>query len=49
MLYDLTANSLFHEAVGESLLYRQLYPFEGLQNYSSRSVHAGLSRSRAQG
>lgn len=37
--YGLAADSLTHEAAGESLVYSQLYPFEGLQNYTSGIIH----------
>jgi hypothetical protein len=30
---------LMHEATGYSLVYSQLYPFEGLQNYTSGIIH----------
>lgn len=30
---------LIHEARGTSLVYSQLYPFEGLQNYTSGIIH----------
>lgn len=30
---------LHHEATGYSLVYSQLYPFEGLQNYTSGIIH----------
>ncbi|KAG7987627.1 hypothetical protein I3843_03G144000 [Carya illinoinensis] len=30
---------LIHEATGYSLVYSQLYPFEGLQNYTSGIIH----------
>ncbi|XWS31274.1 hypothetical protein CRYUN_Cryun23aG0063200 [Craigia yunnanensis] len=30
---------LTHEATGYSLVYNQLYPFEGLQNYTSGIIH----------
>ncbi|XP_021274973.1 purple acid phosphatase 15 isoform X2 [Herrania umbratica] len=30
---------LTHEAIGYSLVYNQLYPFEGLQNYTSGIIH----------
>ncbi|OVA06852.1 Phosphoesterase domain [Macleaya cordata] len=30
---------LFHEATGHSVVYNQLYPFEGLQNYTSGIIH----------
>ncbi|CAI0561079.1 unnamed protein product, partial [Linum tenue] len=30
---------LRHEAKGKSLVYSQLYPFEGLQNYTSGIIH----------
>lgn len=28
-----------HKATGQSLIYNQLYPFEGLQNYTSGIIH----------
>lgn len=37
--YGLAADALDHEATGESLVYSQLYPFEGLQNYTSGIIH----------
>ncbi|KAG2545568.1 hypothetical protein PVAP13_9KG013200 [Panicum virgatum] len=38
--YGLAADSLPHEAAaGESLVYSQLYPFEGLRNYTSGIIH----------
>ncbi|KZV37839.1 purple acid phosphatase 15 [Dorcoceras hygrometricum] len=30
---------LIHKATGESLVYNQLYPFEGLENYTSGIIH----------
>ncbi|KAA8548404.1 hypothetical protein F0562_000088 [Nyssa sinensis] len=30
---------LTHQATGQSLIYNQLYPFEGLQNYTSGIIH----------
>ncbi|XP_026400883.1 purple acid phosphatase 15-like [Papaver somniferum] len=30
---------LFHEATGHSLVYSQLYPFQGLKNYTSGIIH----------
>lgn len=30
---------LTHEATGYSLVYNQLYPFQGLQNYTSGIIH----------
>lgn len=30
---------LSHEAKGYSLVYNQLYPFDGLQNYTSGIIH----------
>ncbi|KAI3925949.1 hypothetical protein MKW98_028085, partial [Papaver atlanticum] len=30
---------LFHEATGDSLVYSQLYPFQGLKNYTSGIIH----------
>ncbi|KAG1330882.1 putative Purple acid phosphatase 15 [Cocos nucifera] len=37
--YGNSKNSLTYEATGYSLVYGQLYPFEGLQNYTSGIVH----------
>lgn len=37
--YGRTKRSLVHEATGSSLVYSQLYPFEGLQNYTSGIIH----------
>ncbi|GJN22669.1 hypothetical protein PR202_gb10257 [Eleusine coracana subsp. coracana] len=37
--YGLAADSLVHEAAGESLVYSQLYPFDGLHNYTSGIIH----------
>ncbi|KAK2649500.1 hypothetical protein Ddye_016989 [Dipteronia dyeriana] len=37
--YGTSRNSLSHEATGYSLIYNQLYPFEGLQNYTSGIIH----------
>ena len=37
--YGLAADSLVHEATGDALVYSQLYPFEGLQNYTSGIIH----------
>ncbi|KAL5798743.1 hypothetical protein ACOSQ2_003563 [Xanthoceras sorbifolium] len=37
--YGTSRNSLSHEATGYSLVYNQLYPFEGLQNYTSGIIH----------
>jgi acid phosphatase type 7 len=37
--YGLAAGSLPHEATGDSLVYSQLYPFEGLRNYTSGIIH----------
>lgn len=37
--YGLAADALVHEAAGESLVYSQLYPFAGLQNYTSGIIH----------
>lgn len=31
--------ALIHEAKGHSLIYNQLYPFEGLKNYTSGIIH----------
>lgn len=30
---------MIHKATGESLVYSQLYPFEGLENYTSGIIH----------
>lgn len=30
---------LNHKAKGDSLIYNQLYPFEGLRNYTSGIIH----------
>ena len=32
-------DSLIHTATGSSLVYNQLYPFEGLLNYTSGIIH----------
>lgn len=32
-------HSLSHEAKGHSLVYSQLYPFDGLLNYTSGIIH----------
>ncbi|KAE9607950.1 hypothetical protein Lal_00003681 [Lupinus albus] len=37
--YGRFGRSLSHQALGHSLVYNQLYPFEGLQNYSSGIIH----------
>uniref|UniRef100_A0A6N2LCZ0 Purple acid phosphatase n=2 Tax=Salix viminalis TaxID=40686 RepID=A0A6N2LCZ0_SALVM len=37
--YGTSRNPLNHEAKGYSLVYSQLYPFEGLQNYTSGIIH----------
>jgi hypothetical protein len=37
--YGTLRNPLNHEAKGYSLVYSQLYPFEGLQNYTSGIIH----------
>ncbi|KAJ0052452.1 hypothetical protein Pint_01543 [Pistacia integerrima] len=37
--YGRLRNSLSHEATGYSLVYNQLYPFEGLKNYTSGIIH----------
>ncbi|XP_026661932.2 purple acid phosphatase 15-like [Phoenix dactylifera] len=37
--YGRSRQSLTHQAVGYSLIYNQLYPFEGLQNYTSGIIH----------
>ncbi|KAJ4728474.1 Purple acid phosphatase [Melia azedarach] len=37
--YGRSRTSLNHEATGYSLVYNQLYPFEGLQNYTSGIIH----------
>ncbi|XP_014496525.1 purple acid phosphatase 15 [Vigna radiata var. radiata] len=37
--YGTSRFDLVHEARGESLIYNQLYPFDGLQNYTSGIIH----------
>lgn len=37
--YGTSGYALVHEAKGQSLIYSQLYPFEGLQNYTSGIIH----------
>lgn len=37
--YGTSRTNLNHEATGHSLVYDQLYPFEGLQNYTSGIIH----------
>ena len=37
--YGMIRQPLTHEATGYSLVYNQLYPFEGLQNYTSGIIH----------
>ncbi|KAJ7950452.1 Purple acid phosphatase [Quillaja saponaria] len=37
--YGMVKCTLEHEAIGHSLVYNQLYPFEGLQNYTSGIIH----------
>lgn len=37
--YGTSNSSLNNEASGYSLTYNQLYPFEGLQNYTSGIIH----------
>ncbi|KAJ4851517.1 Purple acid phosphatase 15 [Turnera subulata] len=37
--YGTSKYPLSHEATGYSLVYSQLYPFEGLQNYTSGIIH----------
>lgn len=37
--YGKLRNPLNHEAKGYSLVYSQLYPFDGLQNYTSGIIH----------
>ncbi|KAL5711705.1 Purple acid phosphatase 15 [Ranunculus cassubicifolius] len=37
--YGRFRHPLTHKAEGESLIYNQLYPFEGLQNYTSGIIH----------
>lgn len=39
VLYGKVKSKLNHSAVGESLIYSQLYPFVGLQNYTSGIIH----------
>ncbi|KAH7683084.1 Acid phosphatase protein [Dioscorea alata] len=37
--YGSLRHTLSHEATGYSLVYNQLYPFQGLQNYTSGIIH----------
>ncbi|KAI3969249.1 hypothetical protein MKW92_047998 [Papaver armeniacum] len=37
--YGTLSSSLLHEATGNSLIYNQFYPFEGLKNYTSGIIH----------
>jgi hypothetical protein len=37
--YGTSKFELVNEAKGQSLIYSQLYPFEGLQNYTSGIIH----------
>lgn len=37
--YGIAAEYLVHEATGGALVYSQLYPFEGLRNYTSGIIH----------
>ncbi|CAN0875360.1 Purple acid phosphatase 15 [Linum grandiflorum] len=37
--YGSTNSSLTNVATGDSLVYSQLYPFQGLQNYTSGIIH----------
>ncbi|KAM4070601.1 hypothetical protein ACB094_12G177500 [Castanea mollissima] len=37
--YGKIRQPLTHEAIGNSLVYNQLYPFQGLQNYTSGIIH----------
>ncbi|KAK3006865.1 hypothetical protein RJ639_015530 [Escallonia herrerae] len=37
--YGMLPFLLIHEAKGHSLIYNQLYPFEGLRNYTSGIIH----------
>lgn len=37
--YGNSKKLLMYEATGYSLIYNQLYPFEGLQNYTSGIIH----------
>ncbi|KAK7256037.1 hypothetical protein RIF29_29469 [Crotalaria pallida] len=37
--YGTSRTSLVHETRGQSLIYNQLYPYEGLQNYTSGIIH----------
>ncbi|XP_057498051.1 purple acid phosphatase 15-like isoform X2 [Actinidia eriantha] len=37
--YGRLKSGLTHQAIGHSLVYSQLYPFEGLQNYTSGIIH----------
>ncbi|KAL5781413.1 hypothetical protein ACOSP7_006442 [Xanthoceras sorbifolium] len=37
--YGEVKSTLAHQATGHSLIYSQLYPFQGLQNYTSGIIH----------
>ncbi|KAK7387625.1 hypothetical protein VNO78_28548 [Psophocarpus tetragonolobus] len=37
--YGRVGRSLSHQATGYSIVYSQLYPFEGIQNYTSGIIH----------
>uniref|UniRef100_A0A7N0T4U1 Purple acid phosphatase n=1 Tax=Kalanchoe fedtschenkoi TaxID=63787 RepID=A0A7N0T4U1_KALFE len=37
--YGTTKSQMIHESRGYSLVYSQLYPFDGLQNYTSGIIH----------
>lgn len=39
VVYGLYGHPLTHQATGYSLVYNQLYPYEGLQNYTSGIIH----------
>ncbi|GMP77921.1 hypothetical protein CsSME_00034032 [Camellia sinensis var. sinensis] len=37
--YGISKSELTHKTKGDSLIYSQLYPFDGLQNYTSGIIH----------
>lgn len=37
--YGLSEKGLKHQACGNALIYSQLYPFPGMQNYTSGIIH----------
>jgi hypothetical protein len=37
--YGIEGSQMSYEEVGYSFVYNQLYPFEGLQNYTSGIIH----------